>query len=180
MCKIWVWTAPAWSDCMYTLPKTTLEMELKITFFLTIFETFTGEGQSCCQGTSMGCHSCCQGMSMGCQGAPRDTKRCQGMPMGCQAGPPGHQKDAKESNSINNAKARGENLRWMLPRCFPDGSRCLPDASRGSQMPPRCLQMPPDASRSSQMLSRCLPDASRCLLSVFLKKTSVWGLTLES
>ena len=55
MFKMWVWTAPAWSDCMYTLPKNTLEMELKIMIFLSIFETFTEEGQSCCQGMSMRC-----------------------------------------------------------------------------------------------------------------------------
>ena len=61
----------------------------------------------------------------------------------------------------------------MPPRCLPDASRCLPDAS---QMP-HASQMPPDASRSSQMLSRCLPDAS---FLYFQKKTSVWGLTLDS
>ena len=63
MCKMWVWTAPAWSDCMYTLPKNTPEMELKIMVVLIIFKTFTEEGQSCCQG-----------MSMGCQGVPREAK----------------------------------------------------------------------------------------------------------
>ena len=55
MCKMWVWTAPAWSDCMYTLPKNTLDMGFKIMICLIIFETFTEEGQSCCQGMSMGC-----------------------------------------------------------------------------------------------------------------------------
>ena len=50
------------------------------------------------------------------------------------------------------AQTRGENLRWMLPRCLPDASQMLPwcvaDASQmlpRSQMPrdPRC----PDASQ---------------------------------
>ena len=68
----------------------------------------------------------------------------------------------------------------MLPRCFPDASRCLPDAP----------QMLPDASRCSQMLPRCpqmLPDPPRCFPDAFQmppfcisRKTSVWGLTLES
>ena len=80
MCKMWVWTAPAWSDCMYTLPKNTPEMELNIMVFLIIFKTFTQEGQSC----------------------------CQGMSMGCQGGALGYQKDAKESNFANNAGPGGK------------------------------------------------------------------------
>ena len=129
MCKMWVWTAPAWSDCMYTLPKNISNMELEMTIFSSFFETFTEEGQSCCQG-----------MSMGCQGAPGASKRCQGMSMGCQGGALGYEKDAKESNSTNNAEARGENLRWMAPRCVPDASQILPRFfPNACQTPPRNL-----------------------------------------
>ena len=52
------------------------------------------------------------------------------------------------------------------PRCLPDAPRCFPDA-------PRCFQILPDAF---QMPSRCLQMPPFCIS----KKTSVWGLTLES
>ena len=103
MCKMWVWTAPAWSDCMYTLPKNTLEMELKIMFFFLSFlrrlqrrAKVAAKGCPCgAKGVPGEAKSCCQGMSMGCQGAPRDTKkvprdvhgvpsRPPGVPKGCQ------------------------------------------------------------------------------------------------
>ena len=42
---------------------------------------------------------------------------------------------------------RGENLKWMPPRCLPDAS----------QVPPRCL---PDATKMVPDVSRCLSDAS--------------------
>ena len=75
--------------------------------------------------------------------------------------------------------ARGENLRWMPPRCLTDASQMSPQMPHGSQMPldvfqmpPRCLpdvspdaswlsdasQMPPQMPDASQMSSRCLPD----------------------
>ena len=67
-----------------------------------------------------------KGCPWGAKGRPGIPKRCQGMSMGCQAGPPGYQKDAKESDSTNNGEARGENLRWMPPRCPPDASQRPP------------------------------------------------------
>ena len=53
--------------------------------------------------------------------------------------------------------ARGENLRWMPPRCLPDAFQMSPQMPHGSQMLPRCLPrclMPP----------RCLRDASQLFL----------------
>ena len=89
-----------------------------------------------------------KGCPWGAKGRRGVPKRCQGMSMGSQAGPPGHQKDAKESNSVTNAEARGENPRRMSPRCLPDVSqmsprclpRCLSDVFQDvSQMSPRFL-----------------------------------------
>ena len=88
-------------------------------------------------GVSRGCpvrlKVAAKGCPWGAKGRPGVPKRYQGMSMGCKAGPPGYQKDAKESDSINNGEARGENLRWMFPRCFPD---IFPDVS---QISPRFL-----------------------------------------
>ena len=102
--------------------------------------------------------------------------------------------------------ARGENLRWMPPRCLPRclmalrclqmSSRCLPDAFQmspqmphGSQMLPRCLPrclMPPRCLRDAsqmflryQMFLRCLQVVSKMPLKCHppdVLENTVWGL----
>ena len=144
MCKMWVWTAPAWSDCMYTLPKNTLEMDLKIMICLIIFETFTEEGQSCCQG-----------MSMRCQGVPGEAKsRCQGMSMGCQGAPRGIKKVPRNVHGVPRRRpgvSKGcQGIQFHQQR-WGQGGKPKVDAS---QMSPRCFQIFP-VPPLSKMCPRC-------------------------
>ena len=75
MCKMWVWTAPAWSDCMSTLPKNTLEMELKITIFLIILRRLQRRAKVAAKGRPWGATVAAKECPWGAKEEPRGIKR---------------------------------------------------------------------------------------------------------
>ena len=103
-----VWTAQAWSDCMYTLLENRSKKDLNSVVVLTFLETLFQDGRSGLQGVSKGCQrvapwdpnvapavsnvahgavKVAAGVSKGAQRVPkawpRAPKRCPREPKGC-------------------------------------------------------------------------------------------------
>ena len=173
MCKMCVWTAQAWSDCMYTLPEKRPEMELKIMFFYLFGDFFLGGAKLLPRGV--------HGVPRGRPGVPKGRPgraRCRRWPAKkCQ-------RDATESKRLPRGTKRLPRQCPMLPIGFQSVLKGCPGIPKGRTetksrakepsdkhgttnrqrlgqgenlrwMPPRCV---PDAS---QMPPRCITNASQ-------------------
>ena len=106
MCKICVWTAQAWSDCMYTLPEKRPEMELTIVFVFDCFGDFFPGGAKLLPRGVHGVPRGRPGVPKGCPGRARCHRwPAKKRPKGChgiQKAAPGYPKAAPAVPDVAN------------------------------------------------------------------------------
>ena len=159
-----VWTAQAWSNCMYSLLEKRSKKDLKSVVVLTFLETLCKDGRSGLQGVPKGCQ---RSGPVGPNVGLAMPKRCPKVPKGAQRVLKGWPRvptwGPKECEvaAIKRAQHLCHHYSCIVAALWLGGKTlggCLPDVS---QMSPRCL--PGDSRRPP----RCLPEiAKRTLFGV--------------
>ena len=118
-----VWTAQAWSNCMYSLLEKSSKKDLNFVIFFTFWETLWKDGRSGLQGVPKGCQ---RSGPVDPNVGPAMPKRCPKVSKGAHLVPKGCPRVPKGAHLVRKACTKGGQGRPGSALWSPKGAQGVP------------------------------------------------------